>query len=292
MQIVRPRRLDRGVLLQDDAYRLVRLGGGLGAGDRLRTAEGERRDDAREQHGVSRRQEDERAVGQIELGVAARRRGLLRGLLRRNDRLAGFGGLYRLFNLVHVFATQTSELVFNQPTLAKVSTRHPWRSSRAERRKRGERATRRSKHPYGISSLTILAFRSLDGRGRVPVIISRSLSISTRTASGGNAGQGGDDPQLPLGLEHVDRRLPARGAAGLARGLEELPVQLLGLLQQRASFREHLVFRVTHRRQPLVELQRSTLSSGPLSPSGGAQDKRPSTAIARRIQPYWFCRRP
>ena len=51
--------------------------------------------------------------------------------------------------------------------------------------------------------------------------------------------------QLPLGLEHVDRRLPAGGACAPAR-LEELAVELLGLLDQPARFRPHLVFRVTH----------------------------------------------
>ena len=69
MQMLRARRLDRGVVLQEDADRLVGLGGGLRAGDRLRAAERERRHDAGKQHGVSRRQEDERAFGQVELGV-------------------------------------------------------------------------------------------------------------------------------------------------------------------------------------------------------------------------------
>ena len=72
MQMLGPRRLDRRVALQDDADRLVGLGCGLGAGDRLRAAERERRHDARKEHDVARRQHDQRAVGQLELSIAAR----------------------------------------------------------------------------------------------------------------------------------------------------------------------------------------------------------------------------
>src|SRR5262249_22202677 len=61
-----------------------------------------------------------------------------------------------------------------------------------------------------------------------------------------NAGEGGYDPDLPLGLEHIDRRLPAGGAGSSARRLEELAVKLLGLLEERARFRPHVVFRITH----------------------------------------------
>src|SRR5262245_19858355 len=61
-----------------------------------------------------------------------------------------------------------------------------------------------------------------------------------------NAGEGGYDPDLPLGLEHIDRRLPAGGAGSSARRLEELAVKLLGLLEQSACFRPHVVFRITY----------------------------------------------
>src|SRR5262249_9428560 len=61
-----------------------------------------------------------------------------------------------------------------------------------------------------------------------------------------NAGEGGYDPDLPLGLEHIDRRLPAGGAGSSARRLEELAVKLLGLLEESARFRPHVVFRITN----------------------------------------------
>ena len=56
MQMLGPRRIDRGVVLQQHADRLVGLGGGLRAGDRLRAAERERRHDAGKQHGIAGRQ--------------------------------------------------------------------------------------------------------------------------------------------------------------------------------------------------------------------------------------------
>jgi hypothetical protein len=61
-----------------------------------------------------------------------------------------------------------------------------------------------------------------------------------------NAREGGDDADLPVGLEHIDRGLPAGSAGSSARRLEELAVKLLGPLQQRARFGPHVVFRVTH----------------------------------------------
>lgn len=61
-----------------------------------------------------------------------------------------------------------------------------------------------------------------------------------------NAREGSDDPDLPVGLEHVDRRLPAGSAGPSARWLEELAVKLLGMLQQRARFGPHVVVRITH----------------------------------------------
>jgi hypothetical protein len=68
MEMLRPGRVDGGVGLQQHADRAVALRGGLGARDRLRAAERERHDDAGEQHCVTRRQKDDRAVGQFELG--------------------------------------------------------------------------------------------------------------------------------------------------------------------------------------------------------------------------------
>ena len=100
-QIAGARRLDRGVALQDDADRLVGLGGGLRAGDRLRTAERKRRHDARKQHDVARRQEDQRAVRQIKLGAGGRLRPRLLRLVGRGNRLPGLGGLNWLFDIVH-----------------------------------------------------------------------------------------------------------------------------------------------------------------------------------------------
>src|SRR5262249_42387881 len=61
-----------------------------------------------------------------------------------------------------------------------------------------------------------------------------------------NAGEGGYDPDLPLGLEHIDRRLPAGGAGSSGRRLEELAVKLLGLLEESARFRPPVGFRITH----------------------------------------------
>jgi hypothetical protein len=60
---------------------------------------------------------------------------------------------------------------------------------------------------------------------------------------GRHAGEGGDDPNLPLGLEHIHGRLPA---GAFARGLEELALELLGLLDEGAGLGPHLMFRVTH----------------------------------------------
>ena len=68
-------------------------------------------------------------------------------------------------------------------------------------------------------------------------------SISTRTASGATPGRAAMIHSSALGLEHVDRRLPA---GAFARGLEELAMQLLGLLEEGAGLGPHLVFRVTH----------------------------------------------
>ena len=68
MQMLGPRRVDRGVVLQQHADRLVGARGGLRAGDRLRAAEPERRHDAGEQHGVARRQDDQSAIGQLQIG--------------------------------------------------------------------------------------------------------------------------------------------------------------------------------------------------------------------------------
>ena len=67
MQMLGPRRVDRGVLLQHHADRLVGARGGLGPGDGLRAAETERRHHAGEEHGVARRQDDQSAIGQLEL---------------------------------------------------------------------------------------------------------------------------------------------------------------------------------------------------------------------------------
>ena len=68
MEVLGPRRVDRGVLLQHHADRLVGARGGLGAGDGLRAAETERRHHAGKEHGVARRQDDQGAIGQLELG--------------------------------------------------------------------------------------------------------------------------------------------------------------------------------------------------------------------------------
>src|SRR5262249_5597494 len=61
-----------------------------------------------------------------------------------------------------------------------------------------------------------------------------------------NAGEGGDDPDLPLGLEHIDRGLPAGSSGSSARWLEKLTVKLLGLLEQGACLSPHVVFWITH----------------------------------------------
>ena len=67
MQMLRAGRVDRGVLLQQHADRPVGFGGLLRARDRLRAAERDRHDDAREEHGVARRHEDQRAFGELQL---------------------------------------------------------------------------------------------------------------------------------------------------------------------------------------------------------------------------------
>ena len=82
-----------------------------------------------------------------------------------------------------------------------------------------------------------------------------------------------DDAELPLGLEHVDRRLPARVAAAFAGGLEELPVELLGPVQQGASLGPHQISGITRHTSlnelPKVDLSRpahrlkTTRSNGP-----------------------------
>ena len=61
MQMLRPRRLDGRIGLQQDADGLVGAGRGLRAGDGLGTAKAERRHDARKQHGVAQGQHDQRA---------------------------------------------------------------------------------------------------------------------------------------------------------------------------------------------------------------------------------------
>src|SRR5262249_51701916 len=61
-----------------------------------------------------------------------------------------------------------------------------------------------------------------------------------------NAGESGYDPGLPLGLEDIERWLPAGGAGSSAGRLDELAMKLLGLLEQSARFRPHVVFRITH----------------------------------------------
>ena len=68
---------------------------------------------------------------------------------------------------------------------------------------------------------------------------------------GRKAWQRGNDPKLPLGLEHIDGGLPSGRPRSAARGLAELPMQLLGLFEQGARLGPHLVFRITHR-QPLT----------------------------------------
>jgi hypothetical protein len=51
---------------------------------------------------------------------------------------------------------------------------------------------------------------------------------------------------LLFGLEHVDRRLPPGGTGACGRRLKELAVELLGLFDEGASLRPHLIFRITH----------------------------------------------
>jgi hypothetical protein len=68
MQVLGPRRVDRGILLQNHADRLVGARGGLGSGDGSRAAKAERRHHAGKENGVARRQDDQGAIGQFELG--------------------------------------------------------------------------------------------------------------------------------------------------------------------------------------------------------------------------------
>ncbi len=91
---------------------LSALRGRLRAGDRLRAAERERHHDAGEEHDIARRQEDERALGELELRGGLARRSLRRsfGLLALSRRRA-FGRLRRhVFGIVHDFWTRLPDL--------------------------------------------------------------------------------------------------------------------------------------------------------------------------------------
>ena len=79
-----------------------------------------------------------------------------------------------------------------------------------------------------------------------------------------DAGERHDDAELPLGLEHVDRRLPARVAAAFAGRLEELPVELLGPVQQGASLGPHQISGIT-RHASLDELPQPILPAPPIA---------------------------
>ena len=68
MEMLGPRRVDRRVVLEQHADRLVGARGSLRAGNGLRAAEPERRHDAGEQHGVAGRQDDQCAIGQLQVG--------------------------------------------------------------------------------------------------------------------------------------------------------------------------------------------------------------------------------
>ena len=90
---------------------------------------------------------------------------------------------------------------------------------------------------------------------------------------GCHARQRHDDAELPLGLEHVDRRLPARRPGAFAGRLEELPMELLGLVEQSASLSPHQISGITRHTSlnelPKVDLSRpahrlkTTRSNGP-----------------------------
>ena len=76
-----------------------------------------------------------------------------------------------------------------------------------------------------------------------------------------------------LGLEHVDRRLPARAPGAFAGRLEELPMELLGPVEQGASLSPHQISGITRHTSlnelPKVDLSRpahrlkTTRSNGP-----------------------------
>ena len=68
MEMLRPRRVDGRVVLEQHADGLVGARGSLRAGNGLRAAEAERRHDAGEQHGVAGRQDDQCAIGQLQIG--------------------------------------------------------------------------------------------------------------------------------------------------------------------------------------------------------------------------------
>ena len=71
MEMLGPRRVDRGVVLEQHADGLVGARGSLRAGNGLRAAEAERRHDAGEQHGVAGRQDDQCAIGSFRSEAAA-----------------------------------------------------------------------------------------------------------------------------------------------------------------------------------------------------------------------------
>ena len=125
MEVLGPRRVDGRVVLEQHADGLVGARGSLRAGNGLRAAEPERRHDAGEQHGVAGRQDDQCAIGQLQIGSGC---------------LLGRGGC-GLCRIVHGIKPA-------QPSLTKVSTRQPFASSRSARRKRLScKAMRRSKLP-------------------------------------------------------------------------------------------------------------------------------------------------
>ena len=77
------------------------------------------------------------------------------------------------------------------------------------------------------------ASRSSAGNARRPLITRRSLVKYRFDLIGIDAGQSDEDEYLPLGLQHVDRRLPAR----LARSGQRLQIQKLLVQALRAGER-------------------------------------------------------
>ena len=67
-EMLGPGRVDRGVVLEQYADWLVGARSSLRAGDGLRAAEPKRRHDAGEQHGVAGWQDDQCAIGQLQVG--------------------------------------------------------------------------------------------------------------------------------------------------------------------------------------------------------------------------------